>query len=149
MNLFHSMNISASGMSAERLRMDVIASNIANADTTRTPEGGAYKRHVSLMQAQPAVNSFQFLFHRSKAAIFEPYLNGVRVGAVVEDPSPMKMVYDPTHPDAKEDGYVEYPNVNVMTEMVELITASRGYESNVTAFNSVKNMALKALEIGR
>ncbi|HHZ16606.1 MAG TPA: flagellar basal body rod protein FlgC [Peptococcaceae bacterium] len=146
MDLFHALNTSATGLSAERLRMDVISSNIANANTTRTEKGGAYRRRVAVLAPQNAP-SFQQVLQNSlrKQA---PY-SGVRVAEVVEDSSPLKRVYDPTHPDAGPDGYVDYPNVDIMKEMVELITASRSYEANATVLNSTKSMFLKTLEIGR
>lgn len=133
---FDIMNISASGMTANRLRIDVISNNIANAETTRTPEGGPYKR---------------------KRVIFAEYLKrsfsgtkmaGVRVVKIDEDPS-YRLVYDPDHPDADENGYVKMPNVNVLREMVDLINAQRAYEANVSAFNTVKAMINSALNIGR
>mgnify|MGYP000943111047 CR=1 FL=1 len=147
MNSLNAIKSSASGLSAERLRMDVISSNIANAQTTRTAKGGPYRRQVVLLAPQKEQNSFQNILQNTlrKQA---PY-SGVKVAAIVEDQAPLKRVYDPTHPDAGEDGYVVYPNVDVMTEMVELITASRSYEANVTVLNATKSMLLKTLEIGR
>jgi len=148
MNIFKAMKISASGLSAERLRMDVISSNIANANSTRSPRGGPYKRQVALLSSQEGDGtSFKRILGRFQKEKTEP--KGVRVAGIVEDPTPSKKVYDPKHPDAGPDGYVEYPNVDVMKEMVELITASRAYEANATVLNSSKNMALKTLEIGK
>lgn len=147
MNIFKSLKISASGLSAERLRMDVVSSNIANANSTRTVKGGPYRRQVTLLGTDIEKNSFKNILSRTKQSNVE--LEGVRVVGVVEDPAPNKRVYDPKHPDAGADGFVEYPNVDVMKEMVELITASRSYEANVTALNTTKNMFLKTLEIGR
>ncbi|MDD2212097.1 MAG: flagellar basal body rod protein FlgC [Clostridia bacterium] len=147
MDLLKSLNISASGLSAERLRMDVISSNIANANSTQTVKGSPYRRRVALLAPQSTPENFKNILQDSlKNKI--PY-SGVRVAGIVEDSSPLKRVYDPQHPQASADGYVEYPNVDVMKEMVELITASRAYEANVTALNSTKNMFLKTLEIGR
>ena len=140
MRLFNSFAISASGLTAERLRMDLISSNIANINTTRTAEGGPYKRKVAVF----AEKLEQEIKKNSKATG-----KGVEVVGIYEDQSPDKLVYDPTHPDADEQGYVHMPNVNVVTEMVDLITASRSYEANITALNAAKAMALKALEIGR
>ncbi|MGI6606283.1 MAG: flagellar basal body rod protein FlgC [Peptococcia bacterium] len=147
MNFLNAIKSSASGLSAERLRMDVISSNIANAQSTRTAKGGPYRRQVVLLAPQKEQNSFQNILENTlrKQA---PY-SGVKVAAIVEDQAPLKRVYDPSHPDAGEDGYVEYPNVDVMTEMVELITASRSYEANATVLNATKSMLLKTLEIGR
>jgi len=147
LNIFKSLGISASGLSAERLRMDVISANIANANVTKTAEGGPYRRKVAILAPQSNSRSFKNVLQESlnnKA----PY-SGVRVVEIMDDTSPLKRVYDPEHPQASEDGYVEYPNVDVMKEMVELITATRSYEANVTAMNSTKSMILKTLEIGR
>lgn len=148
MNIFQALRISASGLSAERIRMDVISSNIANAQTTRTDEGGPYRRQVALLApANPVQGSFQKTLQQAMGENIP--VSGVRVTGIVADPTPSKKVYDPKHPDASPDGYVEYPNVDIMKEMVEAITASRAYEANITALNSTKNMFLKALEIGR
>jgi len=147
MGIFDSLNISASGLSAERLRMDVISSNIANASSTQTVGGGPYRRKIAILSPQNNSQSFRKVLQdsiKNKA----PY-SGVRVLGIMEDSTPLKRVYDPQHPQASEDGYVEYPNVDVMKEMVELITASRAYEANVTAMNSTKSMFIKTLEIGR
>lgn len=147
MNIFKALNISASGLSAERLRMDVISGNIANANTTRTEKGGAYRRQVALLAPVQNQMSFQEVLQKTQEGM--PPVAGVRVVGIREDPTPNKRVYDPKHPDADSEGYVEYPNVEIMKEMVEAITASRAYEANVTALNSTKSMFLKALEIGR
>ncbi|MCD6450043.1 MAG: flagellar basal body rod protein FlgC [Thermotogaceae bacterium] len=133
---FDIMNISASGMTANRLRIDVISDNIANAETTRTPEGGPYKKKIPVFA--------EYI----KRGLNGNKLAGVRVVKIVQDPS-YKLVYDPTHPDADKDGYVKMPNVNVLKEMVDLINAQRAYEANVTAFNTVKSMINSALGIGR
>ncbi|HHY06038.1 MAG TPA: flagellar basal body rod protein FlgC [Clostridia bacterium] len=147
MNLIKSLGISASGLSAERLRMDVISSNIANANSTQTVRGGPYRRRVAILAPQKNAASFKNVL-RDSLQNTPPY-SGVRVASIIEDSSPLKRVYDPEHPHASADGYVEYPNVDVMKEMVELITASRAYEANITSLNSTKNMFLKTLEIGR
>lgn len=140
MRIINSMAISASGLTAERLRMDLIASNVANINTTRTPEGGPYRRKVAVFaeQLEQAIKDKEKFPGK-----------GVQVAAIAEDQSPPKLVYNPSHPDANEQGYVEMPNINIVTEMVDLITASRSYEANVTVLNAAKSMALKALEIGR
>lgn len=148
MQMFKSMRISASGLSAERLRMDTIASNIANVNTTRTQnpdgtEGGPYRRKIALFQE----NLEQEMDKFSSEPSFNG--NGVKAVGIVEDDEPFKRVYDPTHPDADQEGYVELPNVDLLSEMVDLIAATRAYEANVTAVNAEKSMALKALEIGR
>jgi flagellar basal-body rod protein FlgC len=135
LDIFSTMNISASGMTAQRMRLDVIADNIANAETTRTEEGGPYRR---------------------KNVVFQEVLDkamgikgGVHVQSIVEDQRPFKMVYDPSHPDANEEGYVQMPNVNVLREMIDLINAQRSYEANVSSINATKAFASAALGIGR
>lgn len=135
---FKSLRISSSGLSAERLRMDTISSNIANANTTRGENGEPYRRKVAVFQE----NLDQALNNGNN-------LLGVKAVGIEEDTSPFQKVYDPTHPDADKDGYVTMPNVNILNEMADLITATRAYEANVTAMNSEKSMFLKALEIGR
>jgi len=135
-SLFSTMNISSSGMSAQRIRMDIIASNIANAQTTRTPQGeGPYRRKEVV---------FATLLEDMKKGE-----RGVDMVGIFQDPSPFKMVYKPQHPDANAQGYVSMPNVNIVTEMIDIISATRAYEANVTAFKSTQNMILKAMEIGR
>jgi len=148
MNVFKALKISASGLSAERLRLDTISANIANANTTRTEKGGPYRRQVAMLAPMRQQEySFKDILRQAQGDI--PPVAGVRVVGISEDPTPNKLVYDPKHPDANSDGYVEYPNVDIMKEMVEAITASRAYEANVTAMNSTKSMFLKALEIGK
>ena len=135
MNAFSSMRISASGLSAERLRMDTITSNLVNAQTTRTAEGdGPYKRKVAV-------------FKEILDAKQNP--NGVSAVEIQDDESELRKVYDPTHPDAGADGYVLYPNVNVLNEMADMIASTRAYEANVDTLNANKSMFAKALEIGR
>lgn len=146
MAFLSSINVSASGLTAEKLRMDVISRNIANVNTTRTAEGTPYRRQVVVFQEDENRMSFSdYLTDASRKLIG----SGVKVVGINEDKTPFKSVYDPGHPDADEKGYVKMPNVDVMTEMVNMITASRAYEANVTAINSTKSMAMKALEIGR
>ncbi len=134
MGLISTLKISTSGMSAERLRMDLIADNLANANTTRTATGAPYRR---------------------KVAVFEPIQptadrpGGVRVVAIAEDTTPPRVVYQPGHPDADANGYVTYPNVDMVHEMIDLITASRAYEANIQAFNAAKNMFMRTLDLGR
>lgn len=141
MGFFSSMDISASALTAERFRLDVIAENIANMNTTRTAEGGPYRRKVV---------SFEQIEKPFAAYLDDSFKGaGVRVNAVNTDNSPFKLVYDPNHPDANEDGYVEMPNVDIVTEMIDMISASRAYEANITALNSFKNIAMRALEIGK
>ncbi len=146
MSIFDSFNINSSGMTAERFRMDIIAENIANANTTRTESGGRYVRKVVTFQEKGNPTPFQ----RTLNIKTEHYSGkGVRVSTVQDDTwTQANMVYDPSHPDADENGYVTYPNVNTVTEMTNLIDASRGYEANATAFNASKNIASRGLELG-
>jgi flagellar basal-body rod protein FlgC len=141
---FNAMISSASGLTAERLRMDIISNNIANANTTRTDAGGPFRRRVAVLESASPFETFL-----QQAMAGRAPQGGVRVAQIIEDQRPFKVKYDPTHPDADESGYVKLPNVEVLTEMVDLIGASRAYEANVTALNAFKSMALKALEIGR
>ncbi|HSQ87843.1 flagellar basal body rod protein FlgC [Romboutsia sp.] len=134
MSVFSGMRISASGLSAERLRMDIISSNVANAKTTRTEDGGAYIRKVATFAEN----------YDEKLGML-----GVKTVSIEDDKSPLRKLYEPNHPDADEQGYVEYPNVDMLVEMSELIAASRSYESNVDTLNAQKSMISKALEIGR
>jgi flagellar basal-body rod protein FlgC len=144
MNLFLSMQISASGLSSQRTVLRVIAENMANVQTTRTEEGGPYLRKRAVLSPAPVPSSFaELLFSRMR-----PEALGVQVTDIVEDPYGLKSVFDPSHPDADEAGLVLLPNVNLMEEMVALLSASRVYEANVAAFNAAKTMALRALEIG-
>jgi flagellar basal-body rod protein FlgC len=146
MDFFTSMDISSSALTAERTRMNLISSNIANANSTRTQEGGPYKRKDAVFASTPpAPGSFKTaLLNASKKSSM-----GVEVVDVVEDRNPPRMQYDPSHPDADTQGYVAYPNVNVVEEMADMITATRAYEANVTASQAAKSMALKTLEIGK
>ncbi|HWR05352.1 flagellar basal body rod protein FlgC [Sporomusa sp.] len=144
MGLFRAIDAAASGMTAERLRMDVISNNIANANTTRTADGGAYHRQMVVFEPRSGQASFSQMLSRQVDAG-----DGVRVTGIIKDNAPLKLMYDPNHPDANREGYVEMPNVNIVTEMVDMITASRAYEANVAAVNAAKSMAAKALDIGR
>jgi len=139
-NFLKSLEISASGLHAERKRMDVIASNLANIETTRTENGGPYRRKMVVMSPDPVQNFEEVL--RSKAA-------GVKIDGIVEDDTPFIRVFDPGHPDADEQGYVLRPNVDVVVEITNMLLAKRIFEANITAIRSTKQMALKALEIGR
>ncbi|GAB6189482.1 flagellar basal body rod protein FlgC [Marinitoga arctica] len=138
-NAFKIMDIAASGMTAERFRSEVISNNLANVNTTRTENGGPYKRKIVTFKE---VLNKNFLEK-------DEQISGVRVSKLEEDNSPFKLVYDPGHPDADESGYVKYPNVNPLREMVDLITAQRAYEANVAVVNSAKTMFNSALSIGR
>lgn len=142
-NAFSTLRISASGLSAERLRMDTIASNIANATTTRGENGQPYIRKVAVFQE----NLDREL--NSSTGKMEDNLLGVKAVGIVNDTSPLKKVYDPTNPDAGSDGYVTMPNVNIMNEMADMISSTRAYEANVSAMTSEKSMFMKALEIGK
>ena len=146
MGLFSCMNISASGMTAQSMRMDTIAENVANANTTRTKDGTPYVRKVVTFAEKGAQTPFSRVLNKS----MDRYSGeGVKVGGVYKDTqTEMNMVYDPSHPDADENGYVTYPNVNIITEMTNLIDASRSYEANSTAFTASKNMARQGLEMG-
>jgi flagellar basal-body rod protein FlgC len=146
MSIFKTMNISATGLTAERLRMDIISENIANANTTRTISGTPYRRKMVIFESQEK-DAFQKLLDQAKGS--QSTGTGVEVSGIVEDSSDFKRIYNPEHPDADQEGYVSMPNVDVVTEMINLMTASRAYEANVTALNSSKAMAMKALEIGR
>jgi flagellar basal-body rod protein FlgC len=148
MNLFSAFEISGSGLSAERLRMDTISNNIANANTTHTAEGGPYRRQRVVFSPRQDEPVFLLPFDSAQAGTAQ-IGKGVRVSAVMADPSAPKMVFDPGHPDADARGYVAMPNVNIVNEMVDLISASRAYEANVTAINSAKSMASSALSIGK
>lgn len=145
MGFFGSLDIGASGLTAQRVRMDIISQNIANVNTTRTEDGTPYRRKDVLFEER--TGSFSDVL----AAASDKMSNGqgVRVTKIVEDTSEFKKVYDPGHPDADEDGYVSMPNVDVITEMVNMISATRSYEANVTSINATKSMAMKALEIGK
>lgn len=146
MSMFAAFNINASGMTSQRYRMDVISENVANANTTRTEDGTPYVRKVVTFAEKNANRtSFSKVFGSAKSTYTG---QGVKVDGLYEDTeTEMNKVYDPSHPDADEDGYVTYPNVNIVQEMTNLIDASRAYEANATAFNASKNIALKGLEL--
>lgn len=146
MSFFNSIDIAGSGLTASRLRMDTISENIANVETTRTEDGGAYRRKVVVYEA---VNGDSFKNQLYQRMSVQDNTAGVRVAEIAEDPSDMKMVYDPTHPDANEEGYVEMPNVDQTQEILDLMSASRAYQLNLSAIDITKQMALKAIEIGR
>ena len=141
LGVFSAMEISASGLSAQRTRMNTIASNLANATTTRTEEGGAYKRVDPVFEAVMLERMNQLAPEGSSVSL-------VRVREIVEDQRPGQLVFSPGHPDANVEGYVEYPNVNVVEEMVNMITASRAYEAGITSVETIKGMATSALKIG-
>lgn len=142
LSVFSALEVAASGLSAQRVRMNTIASNLANVRTTRTEEGGPYRRQDPLFEAAP-LNRFR------GPTLDERGASTVRVRQIVEDQRPGMLAYEPTHPDANGEGYVEYPNVNAVEEMVNMITASRAYEAGVTSIETIKGMARSAIEIGR
>lgn len=145
MDFSTAMRISSSGLSAQRQRMNTVSSNIANINTTRTPEGGPYRRKDVVFEAMPDARNFGELITSSPSVD----LQRVQVSDVVVDRKGPLLKYEPEHPDANEDGYVAYPNINLMEEMANMIQATRSYEANVSAMQATKDMALGALEIGR
>ena len=145
MNFIDALQVSASGLTSQRLRMNVVSSNLANSHTTRTQEGGPYKRKEVVFESKPLKNSFQEMVNSQ----LKGKLSGVTVTGIIEDQSPPIIKYDPQHPDADNKGYVSMPNINVIEEMVNMMSASRSYEANVTAVNVTKKMAMKALDIGK
>jgi len=144
MSFLSSMSISASALTATRMRMDVIAENMANSSTTRTANGEPYRRKYVVFQERTNDRDFAAFFHRARKAP-----GGVRVVRIGEDQSEFKYDYNPSHPDADEDGYVRLPNVEVVQEMVDMMAAYRAYEANITALNAFKDMVVKTLEIGK
>lgn len=148
MSFLSSMNISASAMTAQRLRLDVASENIANIDTTRTEAGGPYRRKMVVLEAKNE-NSFRKVLMNVAGKSWQQSTGGVRVSQIVQDTSPLKPVYNPEHPDADENGYVQMPNVDLIKETVDSMSATRSYEANITAFNAIKMMASKALDIGK
>jgi len=145
MDFFDAIHASSSGLSAQRLRMNLISGNLANVNTTRTREGGPYRRKEAIFAARPLEESFKKILADRQ----NKQLSIVEVDRVIEDWNSPVMKYDPQHPDADEKGYVAMPNINVMEEMVNMISATRGYEANVTALKAAKDMASRALEIGK
>lgn len=147
MALFNAFNISASGMTAQRYRTDIISQNVANVDTTRTADGTPYRRKIVTFTEK---TNTPFSHVLARAADTHTRGTGVKVSSLTEDTqTDMKRVYEPSNPDADENGYVAYPNVNIITEMTNMIDATRSYEANVTAFTATKSMAVKGLDIGR
>jgi flagellar basal-body rod protein FlgC len=145
MDFMTAMRVSSSGMTAQRTRMNTISSNIANVNTTRTPEGGPYRRKDVQLEAIPEQKNFgEILIDKA-----DRNLHRVQVTDIHVDTKAPLLKYEPEHPDANEDGYVAYPNINLMEEMANMIQATRSYEANISAFNASKNMALDAIDIGR
>ncbi|HJP34164.1 MAG: flagellar basal body rod protein FlgC [Candidatus Latescibacteria bacterium] len=163
MQIFDTLDISATGLSAQRRKMTAIASNIANVDTTRTDEGGPYKRRRMVMLEAPKLTKFSTMLEQKKSRLLRTDGNhmlegeprpdeiftgsGVMTQEVREEPIKPRMVLDPNHPDAREDGYVVYPDVNVVTEMVDMIASSRAYEANATVLSAAKDMINRSLDI--
>lgn len=160
MRLFQSLDISGSALTAERLRLDLVANNLANINTTRAPEGGPYHRQYAVLGSSSGA-PFEPRFRQALGTGFrlggaQSLLGGmgssgqgVRVLGIHRDDTAPQIKYEPNHPDADEDGYVAYPNVDVVAEMVDMLSATRSYEANVTAFNAGKEMAVRALDLGR
>ena len=147
MGVFSAFNISASGLTAQRYRMDNISENVANANTTRTEDGTPYKSKVVTFEQKSDQTPFSRVLNKNMSSYSG---DGVRVSSIREDnKTEMNKVYDPAHPDADENGYVTYPNVNIVAEMTNLIDATRAYEANATAFDASKSIAMKGLEMGR
>ena len=149
MGFMDTLAISASGMTAERLRMDVVANNLANVNTTRTPGGGPFRREQVAMAPASASFGETLAGLSGDDGGAEAARGGVQVSGIVPDMRPFKRVYQPGHPDADKQGYVNLPNVDTVTEMVDMMGATRAYEANVAAVGAVKGMAMKAMEIGR
>ena len=157
MSFLNTINIIGSGLTAQQLRLDVVSENVTNSQTTRVENGeGAYRRKMVVFEAVSGRNSFREALARAASGmspepntVVNPTAGGVRVTEIVEDESPMRMVYDPTHPDADEQGYLEMPNVDMVLEIADAMAASRAFASNVTAFNTLKSVISSGLEIGR
>ena len=143
MDIEKAFAISASGLNAQKRRLEVISSNLANAESTRTAEGGPYRRKDVIFETTPVAAALE------EPTQFSEIYQGVKIGKIVMDKTPLRKVFEPQHPDADVDGYVLYPNVNGVAEMVNMLSALRSYDANVTALDASKSMALKALEIGR
>ena len=141
MDLITSFKICGSGLAAQRAKLDIITSNLTNVNTTRTPQGGPYRKKIIVLSAEDVDKNFDSTLKDS--------VKSVKVDEIVDDPNGIKMVYDPAHPDADAKGFVAMPNINVMAEMADMIAASRAFEACVTAFDSTKSMTLKTLEMGR
>lgn len=156
MNIFRIFNVAGAGMSAQRTRMSVVAGNLANAETTRTPEGGPYRRRNVFFRALPLQNDFPSLLQTQASGPLslrqrdlQTDVHSVEVVKVQESTRAPRKVYDPQHPDADTEGYVSYPDINTMEEMTDLLSATRSYEANLTTFNTTKALVRKLLEMGR
>ena len=154
MAFLSSMNISASGLTAQQLRLDIVAENVTNSTTTRTEnDGGAYRRKVVVFESVAGKDAFRQAMAKAAYGLAPSAgystTGGVRVAQIVEDPSELRLVYDPTHPDANEDGYVEMPNVDMVKEITDAMAATQAYSANVTMFNTLKTVIADGLQIGR
>ena len=155
MSFLNTINIIGSGLTAQQLRLDVVSENVTNSQTTRVENGeGAYRRKMVVFEAVSGRNSFRAALARAAAGAVPnagaaPNAGGVRVTQIVEDPTPFKLVYDPEHPDANEDGYLEMPNIDMVKEMTDAMAATQAYSANVTAFNTLKTVVAQGLEIGK
>ena len=153
MAFLSSMNIVGSGLTAQQLRLDVVAENVTNSTTTRTEGGGAYRRKMVVFRSETGRDTFRKAMAKAAYGMapnkgFDT-IGGVRVTQIVEDPTPFKLVYDPEHPDANEDGYLEMPNIDMVKEMTDAMAATQAYSANVTAFNTLKTVIAQGLEIGK
>lgn len=153
MAFLSSMNIAGSGLTAQQLRLDVISENVTNMNTTRTEQGGAYRRKMVVLEARGGRDAFRMALAAAQGGGVSNRsygtAGGVQVAEIAQDPSDLKLVYDPTHPDANADGYVEMPNVDLVKEITDAMAATQAYSANVTALNTLKTVVAKALEIGR
>lgn len=145
MSIFDILDVGSSGLAAQRMRQEIISSNIANASTTRTPDGGPYVRKDVVFETANVTSKFGEIF----SALTDSGLRGVRVSEILQDNRPAQKRFQPNHPDADTDGYVRYPNVNIIAEMVNMVEATRSYEANLTIMNASKSMALRAIDLGR
>ncbi len=143
MDIFTTFKIAASAMKAQRIRLNTVSSNLANVETTSTPEGGPYKKKSVYFESAP------MSFKDNLQSAIKGNAQGVEVTKIIEDQDPPQLIYNPSHPDARDDGYVEMPNISMLKELVDMTSATRSYEANTTVIKSAKRMALKALEIGR
>lgn len=149
MAFLSSLDISGSALTASRLRMDVVSENIANASTTRTENGGPYKRKIVVYQSADGNQSFENALKSRMEGVSDAVPGGVKVAGIVEDQTPSTPVYDPSNPDADAQGYVQKPNVDPVNEVLDMMSVTRAYSANISALSAMKNMASKALEIGK
>jgi flagellar basal-body rod protein FlgC len=143
MSLFSLLSVSASGMAAQRTRAELVIQNLANSETTRTPEGGPYRRQDAVFESAPQISPFSVVFQTEMTS----GVNGVEVADIIQDPSEGEKRYQPGHPDADAEGFVAYPNVNPAEDMVDLLSAQRGYEGNVAAMTAIKDMIQRSIDL--